>query len=219
MLTPRLNDKVLRNLGLPTQPFRLPEDCEELFKNTSTDMLINSITNQLSSNNLIQLVIGEKYSGKSCFCRRLLCEAPSKLLIKYYTVDSKPRIDDLFVTLLDKQHCNTGNIDTHELAAEAAKNVFRILRNEQQPVLLIDNAHRLPSSVLRMLFRFLDAISKQNRGSLKVVLVGERELEEKWHTLHKAAPPDETICTSLLRPLSRQDLASFLTFRFEYAGV
>ncbi len=219
MFTEKLNDKVVQNLGLLTQPFKVPEECDELFHNTSYDMLINSLIQQLTNNDLTQLVIGERYIGKSCFCRRLLCEIPPELVITYYHAKRKPGINDLFATVLGNPDKLADIKDTRILAAEAAKRVFNILSKNQQPVFLIDNAHLLTPPVLRMLFRFLDAIRKQNRGSLKIILVGERKLEQLWRTLDQAAPADETIYTSLLRPLNFQDLSKYLTFRFRLAGA
>jgi DamX protein len=218
MHQPFLDTQVLQRLGLTAQPFAPPQECEELFHSTSTDMLINSIKQQLSSNNMVQLIIGEHLSGKSCFCRRLLCETPPKLAIYFFLATGKSRINDLFKTLLDGAHTETTD-DTQTLAVQAAKCIFRDLRAQQQPVLLVDDAHLLAASVLRMLFRFLDAISKQGSGNVKMVLIGKRKLQEKWSTLGKAAPADENIFTSLLRPLNYQELAGFLTFRFKLAGA
>ncbi|MBN1378121.1 MAG: AAA family ATPase [Gammaproteobacteria bacterium] len=218
MRQPILKNNVMLRLGLTTQPFKQAEECEELFHNTSSDMLINSIKQQLAANDKIQLVIGEYRSGKSCLCRRLLCEAPPELSICYYKAHKRPRIDDLFSALLSDTRLN-GSSDAQSLAVQAAKRVFRQLRDNQQPVLLIDDAHLLTTPVLRMLFRFQDAISKQNRGKLKIALVGERQLQEKWHTLDNAAPADEAVYTSLIRPLNRQEITSYLDFRFALAGI
>lgn len=213
-----LDTQVLQHLGLTAQPFAPPQECEELFHSTSTDMLINSIKQQLSSSNMVQLIIGEHLSGKSCFCRRLLCETPPELAIYFFLATGKSRINDLFKALLDGAHIETAE-DTQTLAVQAAKRIFRDLRAQQQPVLLVDNAHLLAASVLRMLFRFLDAISKQGSGNVKIALIGERKLQEKWSALDKAAPADENIFTSLLRPLNYQEIGSFLTFRFNLAGA
>jgi DamX protein len=208
----------MQDLGLTVQPFNPPQECEELFHATSIDMLTNSIKQQLLSNDMVQLVIGEHHSGKSCFCRRLLCETPPQLVIYYHQASRKSRIDDLFKTMLaGNQLDKAGNAQI--LAVQAAKLAFRQLRDQQQPVLLIDDAHLLSAPVLRMLFRFLDAVAKQNRGKIKTVLIGERKLQENWGSLGKVAPADESIYTSLLRPLNHQEVAKFLSFRFAPAGV
>ena len=214
-----LSGKTIEQLRLKTQPFKAPDECEELFRYTAADMLINSVIQQLSTSNQVHLIIGERHIGKSCFCRRLICEAPPPLAISHYKALQHHRVDDLFGSMLDDPQNNGPADDTHEIAARAARHIFRRLRHGHQPVLLVDDAHFLTAPVLRMLFRFVKAIGMQQLGVMKVVLVGERKLQDNWHDLGQAAPADEAVYTSLLRPLARQDIEAFLTFRFTLAGA
>ena len=212
-----LHQRVLQRLAITKQPFSPPNDCDSLYRNTALDMLSNSVIQQLINSDQIQIVLGEHGIGKSCLCRRLFCEAPPELQLIFYSASSRSRIDHLFLAINGDD--KFPEVKTDELAKLAARQIFGKLRKQQQPALLIDDAHLLRPPVLRMLFRFVAAIEKQNLGSLKLALIGERKLEKKFEQLQDAAPAEVQIKTSLLRPLSRIEIADYIEFRFESAGT
>lgn len=207
----------LAQYQLSAQPFAAPETCDAVYRNTALDMLANTIVQQLQSGDRIHIITGEKGIGKTTFCLRLECEAPDELLICRFTAARQSRINDVLISLIDSVEDIEGT-DTQALATAAAQAVFRQLRNHQQPVLLVDDAHRLNTAVLRMLLRFHRSIEKQGLGQLKLVLLTEKQIERKLAELDNAAPDDARLQTHLLRPLNRNDIDDYLVFRFEQAG-
>lgn len=213
-----ITSRALKNLQTNKQPFQAPNTCEELYKNTALDMLSNSIIQQLSSTDKIHLILGEDHIGKTTFCRRLLCDAPPETKITFFAAGKQSSISRILLTIQKAQN-KLKAPDAQELATQAAKHIFRDLRNQQKPVLLIDDAHLLNPAVIRMIFRFIESINKQGLGTLKLVLIATKQLENKLKELNDAAPADERIQTSLLRPLARIEIADYIEFRLSIAGV
>lgn len=214
---PRLSAALLGRYNLSAQPFGPPQTCASIYRNTALDMLANTILQQLESGERLHIIKGERQIGKSTFCQRLECDAPEGLGLIRYTATRRSRINDVLAALVDPATAREAP-DTHALATAAAQVVFRGLRNNRQPVLLIDDAHLLSTAVLRMVLRFHHSIEKQGLGQLKLVLLTEKQIDRKLAELDNAAPDDARLQTHLLRPLNRAEIEDYVRFRFEQAG-
>lgn len=214
---PQLDAQALARLDLNTQPFLPPQHCEEYFVPTALGMLINGVFQQLSNHDGIQVIKGESGSGKTSFCRRLLCDVPSGFSIDLHSGSGGQTINALLETIADLSE-PTG-MGTQELAVQAANRVFRRLLDQQQPALVVDDAHLLPAKTLQTLLKFLSAIAKQNYGRLKLVLVGERRVDETLAKINPSLLSPDNIFSALLRPLNRQDVEHYIRFRLERAGA
>lgn len=215
---PQLDKQALARLKLNTQPFLPPERCEDYFVTTALGMLINGVFQQLSGNTSIQVIKGEFGSGKTSFCHRLLCDVPAGVSIDLHSAGASHTINTLLHTLAGLNEPNT-QMDTQELAVKAANRIFRQLHDQQQPALLIDDAHLLSPKALQTLFKFLSAIAKQDYGRLKLILVGERGIDETMAKINPSLLNPDDIYSALLRPLNRQDIEHYIRFRLERAGT
>lgn len=214
---PQLDAQALARLNLNIQPFLPPRHCEEYFVPTALGMLINGVFQQLSNHDGIQVIKGESGSGKTSFCRRLLCDVPPGFSIDLHSGSGGQTINTLLETIAGLSEPTQAG--TQELAVQAANRVFRRLLDQQQPALVIDDAHLLPPKTLQTLLKFLSAIAKQNYGRLKLVLVGERKVDETLARINPALLSPADIFSALLRPLNRQDVEHYIRFRLERAGA
>lgn len=215
---PQLDKQALAKLNLGNQPFLPPARCEDFFINTALGMLLNGVFQQLNNNNGVQVVKGEAGIGKTSFCHRLLCEVPEGLSIDLHEAKERHTINTLLQTLAGLGEADT-DAGTQELAVQAADRVFRQLYNQQQPVLLIDDAHLLRPKTLQTLFKFLSAVAKQGYGRLKLILVGERRIDETLSRIDASLLNPDELFSTLLRPLNRQDIELYIRFRLERAGA
>jgi type II secretory pathway predicted ATPase ExeA len=215
---PQLDAQALAKLNLNNQPFLPPERCEDYFVNTALGMLINGVYQQLANHEGVQVIKGELGIGKTSFCHRLLCDVPDGFSIDLHRAESGQTINAFLRTLagLDEADANAG---TQELAVQAANRVFRHLFDQRQPVLLVDDAHLLAAKTLQTLFKFLNAIAKQNYGRLKLILVGERKVDEMLAKVDPSLLKPDEIFNTLLRPLTRPDIEHYIRFRLERAGA
>lgn len=215
---PQLDAQALARLDLNTQPFLPPEHCEEYFVTTALGMLINGTFQQLSGHDGIQVIKGESGSGKTSFCRRLLCDVPAGFSIDLHSGSGSHTINSILQTIAGLSEPST-QMGTQELAVQAANRVFRRLVNQLQPALVIDDAHLLSPKTLQTLFKFLSAVTKQNYGRLKLILVGERGIDETLAKINPSLLNPDDIFSALLRPLNRQDVETYIRFRLERAGT
>ncbi|HEX7027635.1 MAG TPA: ATP-binding protein, partial [Gammaproteobacteria bacterium] len=215
---PQLNAQALATLNLDTQPFLPPERCKDYFVNTALGMLINGVYQQLSNHEGIQVIKGEPGIGKTSFCHRLLCDVPEGLAIDLHKAKSGHTINALLQTLAGASEPDNKS-GTQELAVKAANRIFRHLFDRLQPVLLIDDAHLLTAKTLHTLLKFLTAVARQNYGRLKLILVGERKIDETLAKIDPSLLKPDDIFSTLLRPLARQDIEDYIRFRLEHAGA
>lgn len=215
---PQLDAQALAKLKLNIQPFLPPQQFEDYFVNTSLGMLINGVFQQLANHNGVQVIKGEFGCGKTSFCHRLLCEVPDKFSIDLHPASAGHTINTLLHTLAGLGEPKT-KIGTQELAVQAANRIFRQLHGQQQSVLLIDDAHVLTPKTLQTLFKFLSAVAKQDYGRLKLILVGERKIDETLAKIDTSLLNPDDIFSTLLRPLNRQDIEHYIRFRLERANA
>jgi type II secretory pathway predicted ATPase ExeA len=213
---PQLTAASLATLGLAKQPFVPPESCDDYYVNTSLGMLINGVSQQLNTHDGIQVIKGEFGSGKTCFCKRLLCDSPDEFALLLHYGRRNQTISTIFRSLLDEPAPD--NASVQDLAIQVANRIFRLLRANIQPAVLIDDAHLLPLKTLQSLLKFTNAIARQGNGRLKLIMVTERSIDETLAQLDPALLNAEDIRSTLIRPLNRQDIGDYIVFRLTRAG-
>ncbi len=188
-----------------------PSHAEELFHSTSLDMLVNSTFQQSHKADHIQVIKGEYGIGKTCLAKRLFYETrnDSTVYLAQSTHDSN--IGELLKQLLP--NASLQGDDPQTLAVTAANYLLRQLRNQQQPIFVLDDAHELPSDTLSALLRYLQAISKQGFGHISLVLLAERGIDQKLAQLDTTLLNQDKIYSTLLRPLNRNEINDYINFR------
>jgi DamX protein len=193
--------------------FAPPGSLEEMYRNTALDMLATIVRQQLGETAQVQVIKGESGLGKTTLCKRLLLEAGPDLNITFLTADRNTGVAEILHKIAGGKEDDT-RAPLQVLAKNAAQAIYQQLYNELQPVLLIDDAHCLPAQALANLFRFQSAITQQNTGSFKVILVGERKIDTRLEKVDKSVIARDRFLSNLLRPLSRNEIADYIDFKF-----
>ncbi len=212
-----LSISTLAKLHLSKQPFNQPEKSEDLFRNISLEMLLNSLLQQLEHDKYTHAIKGERGSGKSCLCKLIIHNAPANFRIFTFDTNAQTSINDIFYDIASGADDALPQ-DSQDLAARAADKIFELLKNRTQPVLLIDNAHLLPDKPLRRLVKFSKAVTDQGYGNLKLVFVGEREIEPRLNEINTQLPYDINLHINLLRPFNPEDTSEYIRFRLKRAN-
>jgi type II secretory pathway predicted ATPase ExeA len=209
-----LSPTLMSKLGLEQQPFAPPEHAEALYRNTALDMLHTSITQQLTNTTQIQIIKGEAGLGKSCFCLRLREQVPKNTAIIFVTATAKTGILEILKNIIPANAAAPA-LELPALAKAGALSLYRHLCDDVQPVLLIDDAHRLTPKTLINLLRFQSAVARQNLGTFKLILIGERKIDTRLEAVDADVVARENLFASLLRPLNRNEIRDYLAFRFK----
>ncbi|ARO86589.1 hypothetical protein EBAPG3_001655 [Nitrosospira lacus] len=213
----------LGHFGLSEQPFAhtaLPDSFYEGGGRGATlDALIYVLTHGEGVEGIIQLT-GERGSGKTTLCQVLMTRLPSGVKTVYLGKENLSR-DELF-------HAMAGELkfELAESAMSEARTIVAIcdLQNAliekyagKQVVLLVDEAHTLPTETLEALRLFYELESSHHK-LLQIVLFGQPELE---HTL--ALPPMRQLKNRIthhlmLHPFGAEAVNGYLLHRMRAAG-
>lgn len=192
--------------------FAVPAGGDDIYRNTALDMLASSVLQQVRNEEQIQVIKGESGLGKTTFCQRLLYEAPPDTSISFIAATKRTGIAEILGQIGSRNE--PGNSAPLQLLAKsAAQKIYQQLYNNQQPVVLIDDAHYLSSQTLANLFRFQNAIAQQNTGGFKLILVGERKIDSRLEKVDKNVIDRDRFHSSLLRPLGRNQIGDYIEFK------
>lgn len=212
-----LHPKLIDSLNLTAQPLLAePAQSHFFFETDTIKMLVSGIQQSLLQDAIeICIIKGEQGIGKSSLAHHL--HSGEKKYHSFAIINEKRNhLAQLFKAIISDASFTSDDVQV--LAKQAAIEIFHLLRNHQQPVLIIDNAHTLREKTFQAFLRFMLAIKQQGVGVLKLVLVAEKSVEK----LIEKAPEDsihvENIYTALMRPLNPVETAAYLKHRFAQAG-
>lgn len=220
MLFSSSNEISLENLNkhkFTHQPFldEIATD-ERFFTTNAIAMVINTVAQTVNqTDNEICIIKGEKGIGKTTLAN-YLHNSQQPYTSFLFTAQRKNKLASILKAIINDDDFESD--DTQHLAKQAAIEVFHVLKNNQQPVLLIDNAHLIKENTLLTLIRFITAIKQQGVGRLKLILLAEKSIENTVDKIPDHHISANSIHSVLLRPFSRNEIKDYLDQRIANAG-
>ncbi len=194
------NDQNYRSvLGLKRDPFAPEPDAKFYYPFDSFEQRLQLLHYLVQGTDLLVLIIGEAGGGKTTLLHRYLV-----------TSDETWKADRI-------QPDPAGESDS-TLAAEQPDGypVF-IQQDVADPIVIVDDAHKLPEKDLRFLLR--DALVPESKQKIKrLVLFGEPSLSNYIIALPESVAGDTAINKITMPVLSRQECDSYLQYRPALAG-
>lgn len=212
-----LHANIIDALHLNAQPLLAEPAQNEFFYETDTIKMLASGVQQSLLQDAIEICIikGEQGIGKSSLAYHL--HNSDKQYHSFAIINEKRNhLAQLFKAIINDASFTSDDVQV--LAKQAAIEIFHLLRNQQQPVLIIDNAHTLREKTFQAFLRFMLAIKQQGVGVLKLVLLAEKSVEKLIDKAPQDNINDENIYTALMRPLNPMETAACLKHRFAQAG-
>jgi general secretion pathway protein A len=166
----------------------------------------------------VVLLTGEVGAGKTTVCRRLLDELPAHVQV---ALIFNPRLtsQDLLLGLC-RQFGIDGRMEEATLDALEAHIVRHVAQRAgegQVSVLIIDEAQGLSAEVLEVLRRLRSAAWDEREG-LRLVLIGQPELNELLAQSENAGFDRCITMRYHLGPLGFEDVAAYVSHRLSVAG-
>jgi general secretion pathway protein A len=158
-------------------------------------------------------------TGKTTVCRCLLGQIPADSEVAF-VLNPKLTVLELLATLCDELGIEHPADSTSVKQFVDQLNVFLLEAHSRgkKTVLIIDEAQNLSTDVLEQI-RLLTNLETDKRKLLQVVMLGQPELNQMLERPELRQLAQRVTARYHLEPLSRQELAGYLSYRLRVAGV
>jgi type II secretory pathway predicted ATPase ExeA/septal ring-binding cell division protein DamX len=206
----------LEHFGLREPPFRITPHTDFFFSGANRGPTLDALIYAITEDEGIVKVTGEVGSGKTMLCRMLFERLPAEIETLYLANPSLSR-EEILGAIADELGIPANGKATHSLTRALQDALIERYAAGKRVVILIDEAHAMPSESLEEI-RLLSNLESKANKLLQITLFAQPELEERL------APNDmrqlrERITQHFnLTPLKPTDVASYIEFRLRAAG-
>lgn len=206
----------LEHFGLREPPFRITPHTDFFFSGANRGPTLDALIYAITEDEGIVKVTGEVGSGKTMLCRMLFERLPEHIETLYLANPSLSR-EEILGAIADELGIPADGKATHSLTRALQDALIERYAAGKRVVILIDEAHAMPSESLEEI-RLLSNLESKANKLLQITLFAQPELEDRL------APNDmrqlrERITQHFnLTPLKQTDVASYIEFRMRAAG-
>ena len=213
---PRLETKLRSAFGLKRIPFGKDLEPDELFLTDSFNQSQDRLRYLLDRRG-IGAVFGAPGTGKSTLLRAFLGGLGKAAYSVCYVSHSTCAVLDLFREIA-RGFAIEPRYRKADVIREVKDRIVKLSRGQKiQPVLIVDDAHLLPTHVLDDL-RLLTSFDGDSRDELTMVLCGHPQLESNLRLAINEALAQRIVLRVRLRSLHAGEVDGYLDFRLELAG-
>ncbi|MGH8442347.1 MAG: ExeA family protein [Nevskiaceae bacterium] len=204
------------HFGFRQAPFGLTPDTRFYYSSPSHQEALNTLLVALRSGEGFLKITGEIGLGKTLLCRQLL-NALGQEFVTAYVPNPAVTPRALFQTVADELGCPNEGHRPDELLKAISHRLLENAGKGLRTVLVIDEAQALTDHTLEAV-RLLTNLETETYKLLQVVLFGQPELDERLARPELRQLRQRITFTYRLRPLSREQLNSYVRHRLEVAG-
>lgn len=203
------------HFGLREPPFGLTPDTSFFFPSLSHQDAHETLHYALSAGEGFLVVEGEVGTGKTLLLRHLLNTLPKHWQAAFVP---NPGLDPrgLYAAIANEFSVQSDGT-SEDLLHRLELHFIALARQDQQPVVLIDEAQALPADTLEAV-RLLTNLETEKRKLLQVVLFGQPELMARLREKGTRQILTRISFHAALRPLDRREVAAYVRHRLAVAG-
>ena len=219
----QLKPEVMVYFGLRQQPFEPPKKLADIFVSKAIDALQEEIEDVLLRENRLVVISGESGVGSSVLAQYVRFASSPKLV--FYSVVGNPSLSatDILLEICkdyeDKEVFLEGTREGKSLSKFASTQLFRLMREGMQPVIVVDQAHKVSVNLLNDIIRFCEAVNTRNKGLVKMMLVYTGRAEKYIEGLNGNWVRENNQAEFIAQPLKRNEARKYITHRFNNAGL
>ncbi|MES2771074.1 MAG: AAA family ATPase [Pseudomonadota bacterium] len=206
----------LDHFGLREIPFRITPHTDFFFTGAKRGATLEALIYAITHDEGIVKVGGEVGSGKTMLCRMLLENLPSQVETVYLANPSLSR-DEILYAIANELKMPFAEQHTHLLLRMLQARLLELYAAGRQVVILIDEAHAMPSETLEEV-RLLSNLESNRHKLLQIVLFGQPELDTRLNEVGMRQLKERITHNFDLLALRRDDVGSYLMFRMRAAG-
>ncbi len=203
--------------GLSREPFADAVEFDLFYAEPRRTQRLDILLHLTQFSDELLLVIGPAGSGKSTLLQQFAARALTSWRVARIEAGEGLDLRDLIEQLHQQFDLGVGGATHAELLEHLQHHLDGLLRNAQQGVLLVDDAHRLSIGALQRLLSLAAERSYTDRPLLRVILFGEHELQEKLAHPQLAAFADLPQRVIDLPPFDEEQTAHYVLHRLSSA--
>ncbi len=207
----------LQHFGLKQLPFNLTPDTEFFCDLPTHREALNVLLIALQSGEGFIKITGPVGAGKTLLCRKLLNELPAPFVTAYIP---NPHLNPSALHHAIAEELGIPyqpNIDQPHTLALINDFLLKAAANGQKIVLIIDEAQAMSLETLETL-RLLTNLETEKQKLLQIVLFGQSELDQTLQKKSIRQLHQRITFSYALKPLTRSQVADYLTHRLRVAG-
>jgi type II secretory pathway predicted ATPase ExeA len=214
--TQRLETRLRSTFALKSIPFTKDLDPDRVFRTDTLSQALDRLR-YLVDRRGIGAVFGAPGTGKSTLLRSFLDGLGKTTHAVCYLTHTTCAVLDLYREIA-RGFALDPPFRKSDVMRELKQRLVKISRVQKlRPVLVIDEAHLLPSTFLDEL-RLLTSFDEDGRDELTLVLAGHPQLESNLRLAVNEAFAQRLVLRIRLRSLHPEEVEAYLSFRLELAG-
>jgi MSHA biogenesis protein MshM len=205
------------HFGLREPPFGITPDTSFFFACASYQEALNTLVIAAKNGEGFIKITGEVGTGKTLLCRKFMATLDDSFVTAYIPNPSlEPRA--LVMALADELEIKLDkDVDQHQLFKAINLRLLNLARDNKRVLLCLDEAQAMPIESLEAL-RLLTNLETEKRKLLQIVMFGQPELDRKLQTNAIRQLNQRIAFHYHLGPLTRDDMAFYLSHRLNVAG-
>jgi type II secretory pathway predicted ATPase ExeA len=206
----------LEHFGLKESPFRITPHTDFFFEGADRGATLEALIYAVLHDEGIVKVSGEVGSGKTMLCRVLMERLPGHVDTLYLATPSLAR-EEILQAIGDELGLELEGKRNAVALRELQEHLIGRYARGRRVVILIDEAHAMPEETLEEV-RLLSNLESNRHKLLQIVLFGQPELDATLAKPSLRQLRDRVTHAFRMRPLSRTEAATYLSFRMRAAG-
>ena len=210
--------------GLDETPFGAEADLRFLYHSTAHDAALQELLASVGRRDAAAVLTGDAAIGKTILCRALVDQLDRRTLVSFVAGPVSTADDLLKTLLLDFGVISQADLAAGQLASATHDSLAGALRDflgslavlQASALLIVDDAHKLPATVLRELRGLGDVAAAGHL--LQIVLVGEPELTRILRGNDLRALDAHVTVRVALGPLEAEEIPGYVAHRLAVAG-
>ncbi len=204
--------------GFKQKPFLITPDPAFLYPSDGHQQALAHLQYGLQREGGFLLLTGEVGTGKTTLCRHLIDNLPSPFRLAYI-LNTRLDTNGVLAGICHELGVDLeGKEDTRRLVDKIYANLLVAYGNQQQTLVIIEEAQNLTPEVLETL-RLLTNLETATTKLLHILLVGQPELLETLYLPELRQLNQRIVARSHLEALSRDELAPYFLRRLSCAGT